>query len=133
MLLAFILQCGAITNSKEKLSKQAWKFGRNDHFVTTLFPSLLKDGNNNSFPQIQLHNTNAFFEDLTGKHLAYTLPFLHTNLPMLHKQACFSTTSAPLSIYLEWSPIQCAIKNKQGNVFQLNVLYNYQLSNYTKE
>ena len=115
---------------------QAWKFDGNNCFVTMLFPLLIKDGNDNLLPQIHLHNINAFFEDLTGKHfkhLAYTLPFLHTNLPMLHKQACFSTTSAPLSIYLEWSPIQCAIKNKQGNVFQLNVLYNYQLSNYTKE
>ena len=27
----------------------------------------------------------------------------------------------------------CYIKNKQRNVFQLNVFYNYQLSNYTKE
>ena len=39
----------------------AWKFGRNDCFITTLFLSLIKDGNNNSFPQIHLHNTNAFF------------------------------------------------------------------------
>ena len=67
---------------------QAWKFGGNDHFVTALFLSLIKDSNDNLFPQIHLHNTNAFSEDLTGKHfcnLAYILQFLHTDLPMLHK------------------------------------------------
>ena len=72
-------------------------------FVTTLFPSLIKDCNDNLFPQIHLHNTNAFFEDLTGKHfynLAYKLHFLHTDLPTLHKRACFSTTISPLLIYL---------------------------------
>ena len=37
-------------------------------FITASFPPVTKDGNNNSFPQIHLHNTNAFFEDLTGKH-----------------------------------------------------------------
>ena len=47
---------------------QAWKFGRNDRFVLTSFPSLIKDGNNNSFPQIHLHNKNTFSEDWTGKH-----------------------------------------------------------------
>ena len=45
---------------------QAWKFGGNDRFVTASFPSLIKDGNDNSFPKIYLHNTNAIFEDLTG-------------------------------------------------------------------
>ena len=74
---------------------QAWKSGKNDCFITASFPSLIKDGNSNLVPQIHLHNTNAFFEDLTGKYfynLAYKLLFLHTDLPMLHKQACFSTT-----------------------------------------
>ena len=47
---------------------QAWKFGGNDRFVPASFPSLIKDGNDNSFLQIHLHNTNAFFEDLTRKH-----------------------------------------------------------------
>ena len=37
---------------------QAWKFGGNDRFVTA---SLIKDGNDNSFPHIHIHNTNAFF------------------------------------------------------------------------
>ena len=57
-------------------------------FVTALFLSLIKDSNDNLLPQIHLHNTNAFFEDLTSKHfynLAYKLQFLHTDLPMLHK------------------------------------------------
>ena len=92
---------------------QAWKFGGNDRFVTASFPSLLKDGNDNSFPQIQLHNTNAFFEDLTGTHfynLAHKLHFLQADLPTLHKRACFSTTTPPLSIYLECSPTQYLIK-----------------------
>ena len=40
---------------------QAWKSDRKDHFVIVLFPSLIKDGNNNLFPQIHLHKTNAFF------------------------------------------------------------------------
>ena len=115
---------------------QAWKFGGNDCFVTVSFPLLIKDGNNNLFPQIQLHNTNTFFEDLTGKHfynLTYKLHFLHTDLLTLHKRVCFSTSIPPLSIYLECSPTQCAKKNKQRNVFQLNMFYNYQLSNYTKK
>ena len=93
---------------------QAWKFGGNDRFVTVSFPSLLKDGNDNSFPQIHLHHTNIFLEDLTGRHfcnLAYKLHFLHIDLPMLHKRACFSTTLPPLVIYLECSPTQCVIKN----------------------
>ena len=47
---------------------QACKFGGNDRFVPASFPSLIKDGNDNSFLQIHLHNTNAFFEDLTRKH-----------------------------------------------------------------
>ena len=62
-----------------QFSMQAWKFGWEDRFVTTSFPSLIKDGNNNSFPQIHLHDTNAFLEDLTGKlfyNLAYKLHFL---------------------------------------------------------
>ena len=75
--------------------KQAWRFGTNDHFITASFLSLIKDGNNKSFPQIQLHNINAFSEDLTGKDFynsAYKLHFLHTDLPTQHKRACFSTT-----------------------------------------
>ena len=34
-----------------------------------------------------------FLEDLTGKYyynLAYKLHFLHTDVPTLHKRACFS-------------------------------------------
>ena len=92
---------------------QAWKFSKNNCFVTASFPSLIKDSDNNSFPQIHLQNANAFFEDLTGKHiynLAHKLHFLHTDLPTLHKQACFSTTILPLLIYLECSPIQCVLK-----------------------
>ena len=75
------------------------------------------------------------FEDLTGKHFysfAYKLHFLHTDLPTQHKQVCFSTSIPLLSIYLECSPTQCVVK-KWCNVFQLNMFYNYQLSNYTKE
>ena len=71
---------------------QAWKFGGSDRFVTASFPSLVKDGNHNSFPQIHLHNTNTFFEDLTGKHfydLPYKLHLLHTDLPTLHKRVFF--------------------------------------------
>ena len=67
---------------------QAWKFGGNDHFITASFPLFIKDGNDNLFPQIHLHNTNAFFEDLTGKYfynLAYKLHCLHTDVPTLHK------------------------------------------------
>ena len=82
-------------------------------FCTVLFPSLIKDDSHNFFPQIHLRNTNAFFEDLTGKqfhNLAYKLNFLNTDLPMLHKQACFSTTIPPLSICVECSPTQCFIK-----------------------
>ena len=89
------------------MTNQAWKFGGNDCFVTTSFPSLIKDGNDDSFSQIHLHNKNAFSEDLTCKHfynLAYKLHFLHTDLPKLHKWACFSTKIPPLSIYLECSP-----------------------------
>ena len=48
-------------------SVQAWKFDQNDRFITASFPSLIKDGNYNSFLQIHLHNINAFFEALTGK------------------------------------------------------------------
>ena len=42
-----------------------WKI----RFVTALFPSLIKGNSDNSFPQIYLRNANAFFKDLTGKHL----------------------------------------------------------------
>ena len=81
---------------------QAWKFGRDDRFITTSFPSLIKDGNNNLFSQIHLHNTNAFFEDLTVKHfcnLAYKLQFLH-----IVKQGKNGTNLTNLSIicYLRW-------------------------------
>ena len=92
---------------------QAWKFGGNNRFVTAWFLSLIKDGNDNSFPQIHLHNASAFFEDLTGKYfsnLAYKLHFLHTDLPTLHKRACFPTTILPLSIYLECCATQCVLK-----------------------
>ena len=64
-----------------KVLSQAWKFGGNDRFVTASFLSLIKDSNNNLFPQIHLHNANTFFEDLIGKYfynLAYKLHFLHT-------------------------------------------------------
>ena len=84
------------------ITLQVWKFSGNDRFVIASFPSLIKDGNDNSFHQVHLHNANAFFEDLTGTHfynLAYILHFLHTNLPMLHKRACISTTIPPLLIY----------------------------------
>ena len=53
------------------------------------------------------------FEDLTGKHcynLAYKLHFLHTDLPTLHRQVCFSTTILPLLIYLECSAMHCVIR-----------------------
>ena len=60
-----------------------------------------------------------FFEDLTGKRFCnlalLSLHFLHTDLPTLHKRVCFSTTIPSLLIYLECSPTQCVIKNKQGN------------------
>ena len=82
-------------------------FGGNNCFVTTLILSLIKDGSDNLFPEIHLHKTNAFFEDLTGKHnSAYKLHFLHTDLPTLHKQVCFSTAIPPLLIDLECSPMQ---------------------------
>ena len=55
------------------LTIQAWKFGGNDRFVTAQFPWLIKDGNDNSFPQIHVHNKNAFFQDLTGKHFTIWL------------------------------------------------------------
>ena len=44
-----------------KWDLQAWKFGGKDRFVTASFPSLIKDGNDNSFPQIHLLNTNTTF------------------------------------------------------------------------
>ena len=47
---------------------QAWKFSGKDRFVNASFPSLIKDGNDNSFPLIHLHSSNAFFEDFTGKN-----------------------------------------------------------------
>ena len=93
--------------SKTNSNHQAWKFGRSDCFVTASFPLLIKDSNDNLFPQIHLHNTNAFSEDLIGKHfynLVYKLRFLHTYLPTLHKRACFSTTILPLFVYLECFP-----------------------------
>ena len=37
-------------------------FGGNNYFATVSFLSLIKDGNDNSFPQIHLHNTNAFLK-----------------------------------------------------------------------
>ena len=81
---------------------RAWKSGGNDRFVTVSFPSLIKDGNDNSFPHIHIHNTNAFFfEDLTGKHfynLVCKLYFLHTDLPTLHKRACFPQQSAIIDL-----------------------------------
>ena len=52
---------------------QVWNCGGNDCFVTASFPSLIKDGNDNSFPQIHLHKTNAFFEALYN--LAYNFTF----------------------------------------------------------
>ena len=88
--------------------------GLNNHFVVMLFPSLMKDGNDDLFPQIHLHNRSSFFEDLTSKHfhdMAYKLHSLHTDLPTLHKRACFSTTILPLLIYLECSPRYCVLKN----------------------
>ena len=94
---------GVIPNGNLEIAIEALKFGGNDRFLTALFPSLIKGENDALFPRIHLRNTNAFFEDLTGKHfydLAYKLHFLHTNLPTLHKRACFSTTISPLAIYL---------------------------------
>ena len=79
-----------------------------------LFPLLIKAGNNKLFPQIHLHNENAFLEDLTGKYfynLAYKLQFLHSGFQMLHKWACFSTAVPPFWIYLECCPMQYIIKN----------------------
>ena len=60
--------CQKIHDCLRDKKLQAWKCGGNDRFVTTLFPSLIKDGNDNSIPQIHLHNRNAIFEDLTSKH-----------------------------------------------------------------
>ena len=74
------------------LARSGLENWRKDCFVTASFPSFIKEGNNNSFPQIYLHDTNAFFEDLTSKHfysLAYKLHFLHTDLPTLHKRCVF--------------------------------------------
>ena len=76
------------------------------------FLLLIKDSNDNSFPQIHLHNTNAFFEDLTGKHfynLANKLHFLHTDLPTLLKWVFFRNTSTIIDL-LECSSTQCIIK-----------------------
>ena len=67
---------------------QTWKFGGQNCFVTVLFSLLIKAGSDNLFPQIHLHNANAFLEDLTGKYfynLAYKLQFLHSDFQMLHK------------------------------------------------
>ena len=60
--------CQKIHDCLRDKKLQAWKWGGNDRFVTTSFPSLIKDGNDNSIPQIHLHNRNAIFEDLPGKH-----------------------------------------------------------------
>ena len=112
---------GVVSLIMQVLQGQAWKFGRKRSFRYCAVSIINKrNGNNNLFPQIHLHNTNAFFEDLTGKHfynLAYKLHFLHTDLPTLHKhkQVCFSTTILPLSIYLECSPMQCIIKKHCNN------------------
>ena len=47
------------------LQVQAWKFGRKQSFRYCAVSIINKrDGSNNLFPQIHLHNTNAFFEDL---------------------------------------------------------------------
>ena len=40
----------------------AYIFGGNNRFATASFLSLIKDGNDNSFLQIHLHNTNAFLK-----------------------------------------------------------------------
>ena len=117
MLVKIPLHCINLQRQGTILN-QARKFGRNDRFVTASFPSLIKDGDNNSFPQIHLQKTNAFFKDLTGKHfysVAYELHFLHNDPPMRHKRRCFPKTILPLSVYLECSPTQCVIKNEQHN------------------
>ena len=44
-----------------KMRLTGLKFGGKDRFVTASFPSLIKDGNDNSFPQIHLLNTNTTF------------------------------------------------------------------------
>ena len=53
-----------LPNSKNEKNPllQDWKFGGNDCFVTMLFPSIIKDSNNKSFNQIQLHNTMDFLQ-----------------------------------------------------------------------
>ena len=65
---------------------QVWKFGGNDRFVTMSFPSLIKNGNDNSFAQIHLHNTNAFFEDLTSK--PFQILFINFTFYILIFQRC---------------------------------------------
>ena len=50
------------------------------------------------FPRFIYTTEMLFFEDLTDQHfynLAYKLHFLNTDLPMLHKQVCFSTAIPP--------------------------------------
>ena len=37
------------TKNEKNPLLQAWKFGRNDRFVTASFPSIIKDSNNKSF------------------------------------------------------------------------------------
>ena len=91
-------------------SVQAWKFSQNDRFVTASFPSLIKDGNYNSFLQIHLHNINAFFEALTGKqfyNLAYTLHFLHTYLHRCTNNRVFHNNSAIINLSIMLSCAVC--------------------------
>ena len=67
-----------------------------------LFPLLIKDGNDNLLPQIHLHNINAFFEGLTGKHFynsAYELHFLHADLQNVAQTSLFFHNN-PAIIYL---------------------------------
>ena len=68
--------------------------------------SLIKVGNDNSFPQIHLHNTGAFLEDLIGKHfynLAYKLHFLQPDLPTLQKRASHNSAIIHLSRMLSYA------------------------------
>ena len=104
---------------------------------------LIKDRNDNSFPQIHLHITNTFFEDVTGKHfynLAYRPYFLHTDLPTLQTSVFFHNNSAIIDLLRMLSEAVCYEKTNNATVkfviFEcvlLNVFYNYQLSNYIKE
>ena len=52
------------------------------------------------FPKF-IYIIQMLFEDLTGKHfynLFYKLHFLHTDLPTLHKRACFTNTSTIIDL-----------------------------------